>query len=362
MTNINQPDFQLLFDIQPGACILLNRHLEILAVSNAFLEVTYTQRDLMIGKRIIDVFPDNPKSVFVMNAEQVRQDMHLAFETGEVNSSSLTEYDIPGPDGRFLERYWSKKNVPVRNNKGEVEWIIHCIADVTDAAMSQEWMAKMKESNTLAEELRLLSGYLHDLRERERARVAREIHDVFGQQLSVIKMGVSWLLKKCEGNELLQNKTHEINEMLKESISLVRRLSTELRPSILDDMGLVAAMEWQLGEFDQKSGITTHFTSGEEPDISNTLKLNIFRVLQECLDNVFQHVGAKNVWVYLGPEGHVLKFSITDDGMCVDNILKPGQINFGLRSMEERTMMLGGHYKISISPEGRTTVEVTFNC
>ncbi|MBS1565134.1 MAG: PAS domain-containing protein, partial [Bacteroidetes bacterium] len=134
--------------------------------------------------------------------------------------------------------------------------------DITDRKLAEE---QLRESH---EEMRLLASRLQEIREEERAHMAREIHDVLGQQLTGLKMDVSWLSKKLgPREEHIENKLKSISDLLTETIVTVRKLATELRPSILDDVGLAEAMEWQSAEFEKRSGIRVSFRH-EGPPIS----------------------------------------------------------------------------------------------
>lgn len=358
-------DFQLFFENTPTPCMVINREFEVVAVSNAFLAVTFSTREKIVGRKLTEAFPDNPNDNFSKNSEQSRRTMQQVFESGTALSSKINKYDIPHPDGGFVERFWKDINIPLRNQNNEVAWVLHCTEDITESILAKQdeirWGNKLSETSMQAEDLRLLSGHLHNAREDERARIAREIHDGLGQQLSVIKMDVNWISRKItQDNEPVKEKIKEINAMLAETVKLVRRISSELRPSLLDDMGLLAAIEWQLGEFSKQNGIAVHFQGlEEEPEISEQVKLNMFRILQDCLANVWHHANAKTVWVNVLAEDNNLLLTIKDDGVGFDTSKKTTKHNIGLLSMKERALMMGATYVIDSSAASGTSVKIS---
>ena len=226
--------------------------------------------------------------------------------------------------------------------------------DVTEKYIAEE---KLKESY---ESIRTLTGHLQNVREEERLHIAREIHDELGQLLTVLKMDVSWLNKKIEpDNNFAKEKLTEILSLIDTTVKTVRRIASELRPSLLDDLGLLAAMEWHLEEFERRSGILTelHLPESELP-LPDALKIGLFRIFQESLTNVARHSGAKKVNVSLKQEDKQLILTIKDNGNGFEEKPETAKKTLGLLGMKERTMMMGGIYGIEgVKGEG-TTVTV----
>ncbi len=170
-------------------------------------------------------------------------------------------------------------------------------------------------------QLRELSDHLLNIRETERTNIAREIHDELGQQLTILKMDVSWLhhkLQKYEDASLLQ-KSGDTLKMLNETIKTVRRIATELRPSMLDDLGLIEAIEWQSKEFEKRSGIKISFEPGiSHLPVSNAIATSLFRIYQEALTNIARHANAKNVFSKLQLEDEKVILTIKDNGLGFD--------------------------------------------
>ena len=210
--------------------------------------------------------------------------------------------------------------------------------------------------------LRELSDHLLNIRETERTKIAREIHDELGQQLTILKMDLSWLnqkLKKCGDTPVLQ-KTGDALMVLNETIRSVRRIATELRPSMLDDLGLIEAMEWQSKEFEKRSGIRIIFESGiSYLPVDNDAATSLFRIYQEALTNIARHANAKTVFSKLLLENERVILTIADDGAGFDMQTLAIKKTLGLLGMKERTLMMGGRFEINSRPGEGTTIIVT---
>jgi len=208
--------------------------------------------------------------------------------------------------------------------------------------------------------IRKLTRHLQNIREQERTHIAREIHDELGQQLTVLKMDVSWLNKKvASSDEMIKQKMKSLLSMLDDTVRSVRRISSELRPSLLDDLGLTAAMEWQLTEFEKRSGIHTRFiNSGDEVLLPEAVKTALFRIFQESLTNVARHSQAKNISVsFIEADDHLV-LSIQDDGKGFDKQQVADKKTLGILGMKERTFMIDGTYEIVSAPGKGTVVTV----
>jgi PAS domain S-box-containing protein len=228
------------------------------------------------------------------------------------------------------------------------------INDITEKLKSEE---SLRQSH---EELRNLASRLQDIREEERANMAREVHDVLGQQVTCIKMDFSWLSKRIDTNDPdIKEKIDETTRLLDHTATIVRKIASELRPSILDDFGLVEALEWQSREFEKRSGIEIQFTSSVPATvIPKNVTIALFRIYQESLTNVARHASATKAIVTFELKDNILTLTITDDGKGFD-VSKIGQKKtLGLLGMRERTLMIGGKYKINSRPGNGTVVTV----
>lgn len=207
-------------------------------------------------------------------------------------------------------------------------------------------------------ELRELATHLQHVRENERTRIAREIHDELGQQLTGLKMDISWLNRKMnDSDSIVREKINEILSLIDETVKTVRRISTQLRPSILDDLGLIAAMEWQCDEFEKRSEITTEFSSNvSSVDLSPDLATGLFRIFQESLTNVSRHAQADRIDASLQfAEGNI-RMEVHDNGIGFDPRETADKKTLGLLGMKERTLLMGGTFEIIGHPGKGTSV------
>ncbi|MFT3703177.1 MAG: PAS domain S-box protein [Agriterribacter sp.] len=217
-----------------------------------------------------------------------------------------------------------------------------------------------KEVKERTNELRHLAAYLNNVREEERINISREIHDELGQQLTVLKMDVSWLDKKLPHKDPhIKDRIDQIIHFINDAILTVRRIASQLRPGVLSDLGLVAAIEWQLNELKKRTGIKNIFLYDDVPDdLPEVVNTGMFRILQESLTNVVRHANASQVIVEIKNErDNHLVLKIQDDGKGFDSSKKPQQ-TLGLLGMQERAIVMGGKYSISSVPGEGTTILV----
>ena len=209
------------------------------------------------------------------------------------------------------------------------------------------------------EQLRALSARLQSVREEERRRIAREIHDDLGQALTAIKFAVSSLLLALPEEYRPSKRAESIVKLIDEAIASVRRIATELRPAILDDLGLVAAVEWAAEEFEARTGTKCRLNlSADFPIIDQERATAVFRILQEALTNVARHSGATQVEVRLAVENDGLTLEIHDNGIGVEDEHVSSPQSLGVQGMQERAVLLGGKFTIRVAPNHGTIVRV----
>jgi PAS domain S-box-containing protein len=246
----------------------------------------------------------------------------------------------------------------------EIDDILYSIGigtDMTERKKAEEELRISKENLKRSyEEIRQLASNIENIREEEKIKIAREIHDELGQQLTGLKMDVSWLAKKLNPEQaILQEKTKEILSLLDETVRSVRRIASELRPGLLDDLGLVAAMEWQSEEFEKRFGIKVDFISSfNDAKIPSRIATGFFRIYQESLTNVARHSQAHQIIAALDQKKDEIVLQISDDGKGFDGKDIENKKTLGLLGMKERTMMMGGRYEINSKPGEGTTVIV----
>jgi len=199
--------------------------------------------------------------------------------------------------------------------------------------------------------------------EAERQRIARDLHDETGQSLTAIGMGLRGLSGRLSArNKEALNTLHKLESLTADSLRELQRLISDLRPSHLDDLGLSAALRWYAGKIQEHSSINIRVDiHGEECDLDDAMKITIFRIIQECLNNIIKHAQASHVNIHLQFEEKNVRISIWDNGIgfSVDQVQQRhiNRPSLGLAGMEERAALLGGVVSIQSRPGYGTEVE-----
>lgn len=219
--------------------------------------------------------------------------------------------------------------------------------------------AALRES---AEQLRALASHLVAVREEDHTRMAREIHDEIGQGLSALRLDLTWLARKLPtDSDALRRRADASIGLIDEMIAAGQRIVSDLRPPILDDLGLVPAMEWYVQRFAEHSGIPTTFDVGSAPppELLGPLAVVAYRIVQEALTNVARHAQATHATVRLAVAGGQLVLEVKDDGRGIPGKGLDDPHSFGLAGMRERAASQGGTVRITGGPRRGTTVRVT---
>jgi signal transduction histidine kinase len=209
-------------------------------------------------------------------------------------------------------------------------------------------------------ELRALSGRLESVREEERTRIAREIHDELGQSLTALKIDLSWLAKRLpRGNRELRQRADGMAHSIDATLQSMRRLATELRPSVLDELGLFDALEWQLQEFQARTDIEcTHRFEVGDVALDTARSTDVFRVLQEALTNVARHAAATRIDLVVTYAEGRLVLELRDNGRGIPDPTAAGRQSIGLIGMRERVTRWGGSLDIRSGHGEGTTLRV----
>jgi PAS domain S-box-containing protein len=283
-------------------------------------------------------------------------------------------YPDPEEHRRALEfirqgqRSWQEFRPRTRSGRiVDTLWSRYTLSDGTSIGFGQDITERKRTEERLrqsSEGLRALSERLRSAREQESARIAREVHDEVGQMLTALRLDVAWLERQLESpappaREALGGKLRTMSQLLDTATDAVHRIIGELRPGILDELGLEAAVEWYVGEFEKRTAISCRLRSSMAgatlpPDYATAL----FRILQEALTNVARHAGATTVDIRLAvaPEGVTLEVADNGRGIPEDKVSDSRSI--GLLGMRERARALGGEVVVRPLAAGGTMVEV----
>ena len=243
------------------------------------------------------------------------------------------------------------RSTPRASNAG-VQWE-GIMTNITESKLEQ---LEVKQSRARLAEL---SAHVDRVKEQERTRIAREIHDDLGGNLTAIKMALAMLAARLPPDDAaLQQRAAYLDQLVDRSIDAVHRISLDLRPSMLD-LGIVAALEWQSKEFETQAGVPCHFVSNQkEIDLDLDQATALFRIFQEALTNIAKHAHASRVTVRLARLRHHISLKITDNGGGIWQADRAKPKSFGIRGMAERANALGGTLTLGHAAGGGTVVTI----
>jgi signal transduction histidine kinase len=240
------------------------------------------------------------------------------------------------------------------NYKGRPS-VLALAENITDKLLTEE---ELKRSY---EDIRQLNAHLQTVREEERKRIGREIHDELGQQLTAIKMDTVWIDKQIPSETVgIKNKLQNIIELLDGSHGSVRKILNELRPSVLDENDLVEALQWQGQQFKESTGRAIHFTTNQNDiKLPHEIATSIFRLYQEALTNIMRYAEADKVLSSLNVVNNSIFLTIEDDGKGFDPSMINNKKSFGILGMKERVLSLKGKFDLTSSPGKGTKIVIT---
>ncbi len=335
---------QLVENINEGI-VMQDRRGNITYANQRFLDMIGYKEEEVIGK---------PITKFLAGGLLKKREIQEAGKGDDARK--LSEVSWRRKDGERIFTILSPK--PVYNDKGQHKGTVAVLTDITDRREIE------RELHRSREHLRMLSQHLHAARERESKRIAREIHDELGQQLTAFKMDLSWLSSRIDSEEdsaeTFLKKIESMSSLVDKTIQTVQKISAELRPGLLDDLGLIPAIEWLAQEFESQTQIPCRMRffcelENLDPDCSTA----IFRISQEALTNVARHAKATRVSISLKEVDSALVLKIEDNGVGIEpeEVFAPSSL--GLMGMRERIRPFGGELTISSKPKKGTTLTVT---
>jgi two-component system sensor histidine kinase UhpB len=314
---------------------------KFLVVNQPFADATGKARPSdLIGLTDFDVWPHELAKGYVADDEEVMRTR----QQKQVEEQLSVHGKI-----RWVETFKS----PVLDASGNVIGTTGLGRDITERRRLQE------EQRRSREQLRALAAHVESVREQERVRIAREIHDELGQSLTCMGMDLAFLDKQIDsGNHEAAARVAALVELVKDTIRCVRRISSELRPSILDDLGLGAAVEWLARDVEARTRMTCGVEVPEDLALPFDLATPLFRICQEALTNVTRHAQATAVSIRLATEDGHVSLVIKDNGRGItdEEIRRHGSL--GLLGMKERVELLGGTLEVKGQPGEGTTLAI----
>ncbi|MDE2342434.1 MAG: PAS domain-containing protein [Betaproteobacteria bacterium] len=324
----------------PDQAWLKDRDSRYVLVNEAFIAATGRTVNEILGHTPMEIWPaELGKRFMETDGAVVRKRGRLRYEE-----------ERPGPSGGM--RWYDTIKTPLVDPAGRVTGTVGISRDITDR---KEMERELRESRA---QLRELNAYLQTVREEERRRISRELHDELGQSLTAIQLGLESLEERKDEAAWLDSLS-VLQRLARETILSAHQIATDLRPTILDDLGLAAAIEWMLESFTARTRISHELRMVDrlKPCDAET-STALFRIVQESLTNVSRHSNATQVVIEIQQNELGTLLAITDNGKGMDEQMLTTSNRLGLIGMRERSMMLGGTFNITSRVGAGTRVEV----
>jgi len=331
-----------IFETAADGMRIVDRDFRVLKANETFAKLVGLPKNEIIGRKCFEVFwgemcdsPGCPLTRILDGEEDVEYDS-----------------DKVRPDGTSLPCIVSA--TPFGRPGGTTVGIVEDFKDISERKRAER---ELQESG---ERLRELTAHLQSIREEERSRIAREVHDELGQVLTALSLDVHWLHTRLP-EELgeLQEKTRSMGKLITTTVNSVSRICSELRPAILDDIGLSAAIEWQAGEFTSRTGIACNIqTKPRQIKLSEALSVAIFRIFQETLTNIVRHAQASEVDVQLRLTPNNFSMRVSDDGVGIEANEPHKFSSFGLLGVKERVRGFNGELTFCTGEKGGACLDI----
>ncbi|MBC7858140.1 MAG: PocR ligand-binding domain-containing protein [Burkholderiaceae bacterium] len=323
-----------------GAFYMLDQSARLVRWNHKLCEVTGYSRDQVAAAPALDFFDDDTKPL-------VQEGILEAFERGE----SAIQVPLLTRAARRIPYYFSGRKTRI----GERAYVVGFGIDISARKRAED---RLQQSLV---QLRRFSDHQHTIKERERKRIAQDIHDELGQNLLVLKMDVVALYTRTKDSHPGLNKRAGVAlNNVQETIKSVKLIMNDLRPAMLD-LGLYSAVQWQIGQFERMSGVACMLTAEPEGEfgLGEVQTVAVFRILQEALTNVARHAMATEVEISLHQDQRGFSMEVKDNGVGLQSGDTQKTNSFGLIGMKERIHALGGEFSISKNP-GRGTILSVF--
>ncbi len=324
----------------PDQAWLKDQNSRYILVNDAFIAATGRTVKEILGHTPMEIWPEE------MGQHFMETDRAVATKKKRLRY----EEERPGPSGEL--RWYDTIKTPLIDSEGNVTGTVGISRDITDRKKMER---ELRESRA---QLRELNAYLQTVREEERRRISRELHDELGQSLTAIQLGLESLEDRKDEAAWVDSLA-SLKRLTSSTISSAHKLASDLRPTILDDLGLSSALEWMLESFTARTRIKHefHFPEGI-PSFDSETSTALFRIVQESLTNVSRHSNATQVVVEFQQNENEILLSITDNGNGMDEQTLTPSNRLGLIGMRERSVMVGGQFNITSRAGAGTRIEV----
>jgi PAS domain S-box-containing protein len=342
---VNRVNIELtqIFDTSADGMRVIDKNFNTLRANRTFLELAGISQGGVEGRKCYDVFKGDcchtPKCPMVrlQNGEE-----RIEYDGIKIGSNGL-------PIPCIITA------TPFRDSEDNLVGIVEDFKDISERKSAE---LNLQRSHA---QLRNLTSHLEMVREEERRGMAREIHDELGQSLTCLKMDVHWLSNHLSNeDESVYEKLHVVNQQIDNTVHTVQRISSELRPRLLDDLGLAAAIEWQAGRLQDRLGVHVKIISEpEQIQLSEACSITIFRIFQEALTNIARHAEATQIEIVLRQQEEQVTLTVKDNGIGFTPDKMGNHASLGLLGMRERACLLDGELEIQSEPGKGVTIHLT---
>jgi len=338
----SEANFRGTFDQSPVGSLMLGLDKCFIRCNSAFCDFLDYTEDELIGKRIADI--TYPEDVEVGDKE--------------LEQMLLNKIDSFTAQKRYIRKdgiiVWGEISISlVLDVNNEAMYFLPIIQDITERKKAEE------ELKSSLEQLHELTQYIEKVREEERVAISRELHDDLGQALTAVKIDLGIIKHIISESEVIL-KINKVYALVGDTIKTVQRLTSQLRPEIIDDLGLEAAIEWYTKEFAQRNKLEVFLDLDSDIALSPDNSLIIFRIMQESLTNISRHSQASRVDIELSKTNNSISFKIIDNGIGINENELKSKKSFGIIGMKERAAYLGGVFDICNEKDKGTMVKLVF--
>ncbi|MCK4799057.1 MAG: PAS domain S-box protein, partial [Spirochaetes bacterium] len=330
-----------LLNNSPNPIIVINSDSSIRYINPSLEKITGFSNDELIGRKA--PYP----WLMEETKEKINNEMKKAMYKEEYRHEELFQK-------KNGEQFWVETtSIAVRKNEKIIYYLENWV-DITERKKAEDDLRNSRE------QLKKLSANLQYIIEEERSKISREIHDELGQTLTALNMDLFWMSKKFyKAQKHLVDKSRAMKNLIDTAIKNVQKICSELRPRMLDDLGLIPAIDWQIKEFQERSGIECKVVWGvENINIKQEYSTAIFRIFREILTNIIRHANATFVEISLKKEKNIIILEVIDNGIGIEEEKIHDISSLGLIGMKERANYLGGDLKIEKIPSNGTKIVI----
>jgi len=330
----SEEKFRSYIENAPDGIFVADENGKYVEVNEAATRITGYSKDELLKMSVSDMTPEESLEVGLNH-----------FRKMVINGTSKADLLFKHKNG--TKRWWTVESVKLTEKR-----FLGFTKDITDRKKSEE------ELKSSLEQLHHLTQYIEKVREDERLAISRELHDDLGQALTAVKIDLG-IIRQSSSDSEMELKINKVSSLVSETIKKVQRLTSQLRPEIIDDLGLEAAIDWYTKEYSQRNKIEVFLDMDPEIDITPDASLTIFRIVQESLTNIVRHSEATSVNIGLCKTREHINLSISDNGIGIaENEIKSKK-SFGIISMKERAISLGGNFEIYNESSHGTVIKLS---